>query len=491
MTGPGSLRHAMPNSAEAERSVLGCCMSSDRALAQITAFLEQEDFYQPAHRLIYDAITRLYLASRPVDPLTVSEDLAARQELEQVGGLAAIQRLTEAAPLIANAMDYAGIVREKSLMRRLIHAMDEVMARCYAESDEASALLDYAASRIYEIREDRDVAGLEPIRDIMSRTINEISALASGKAGTRGIRTGFPSLDRVLGGLIKGTLNIIASRPGMGKSALAFNIAYNAAVLEDVTCAIFSLEMSKEEIGSRLLSAQSNIDSRLLRRGQIQARDWDNIFEALPRLYNAKIFVDDSAGTSPLEMLARCRQLKYEHNLGLIVVDYLQLMAVKGRTENRQQEISEISRSLKLMARELDVPVIALSQLSRAVETRSDRRPLMADLRDSGSIEQDADTVSFLYRKSYYDQDHQPQSVEEAELNIAKNRAGATAAIKLNWLPSYTLFVDPEEIHEGLEPGAGYGALPGDDDEAPPWAVAATDPEFDGGTSFADPSDDF
>ncbi|MDI9498033.1 MAG: replicative DNA helicase [Bacillota bacterium] len=438
----GSLRRALPSSTEAERSVLGCCLSSDKALAQITATLVSEDFYQPAHRLIYDAITRLYMARRPVDPLTVSEELASHQELERVGSMTEIQRLMDAAPLIANALDYAAIVREKSQLRRLIHAMDDVLAKSYAESDSADALLDYAAEKIYEIREDRDSVGLESIRQIMGRTINEISALASGKAGTRGVSTGFPSIDRVLGGLVKGTLNIIASRPGMGKSALAFNMALNASMLNQITVAIFSLEMSKEEIGARLLSAQALIDSRLLRRGQLQDQDWDSIYRALPELYRSRIFIDDSAGTTPIEMLARCRQLKFEHRLGLVVVDYLQLMSLRTRTENRQQEISEITRSLKLLARELDVPVIACSQLSRAVENRNDKRPLMADLRESGSIEQDADTVSFLYRESYYDKEHKPQPQETAEFIIAKNRAGSTEKVELGWIPQYTLFVD-------------------------------------------------
>ncbi|MDI9468923.1 MAG: replicative DNA helicase [Bacillota bacterium] len=443
-----SLRRTMPSSTEAERSVLGCCLSSDRALAQITAYLVAEDFYQPAHRLIYEAITRLYLASRPVDPLTVSEELASRQELERVGSMTEIQRLMDAAPLIANALDYAAIVREKSQLRRLIHAMDDVLAKSYAESDTAAALLDYAAEKIYEIREDRSSAGLESIRDIMGRTINEISALASGKAGTRGVRTGFPSIDQVLGGLIKGTLNIIASRPGMGKSALAFNMALNASMIENITVAIFSLEMSKEEIGARLLSAQAAIDSRLLRRGQLQDQDWDRIYHALPDLYRSRIFIDDSAGTTPIEMLSRCRQLKFEHQLGLVVVDYLQLMSLRTRTENRQQEISEITRSLKLLARELDVPVIACSQLSRAVETRGDKRPLMADLRESGSIEQDADTVSFLYRESYYKKDQPREAQEKAEFIIAKNRAGSTATVELGWLPQFTLFVDLDHSYD-------------------------------------------
>ncbi len=442
--GEGALERIMPQSLEAERSVLSCCMQSDRALVQVTAFLTSDDFYHPMYKRLYECVLDLYMASRPVDPLTLAEQLETAQ-LEQLGGLAELQRLSDAAPLISNAMDYAHIVHEKAMTRRLILAMDEVMRRCYEQREQASALLDFASSKIYEIRENRETSGLESIREIVSRTINEISALSMGEASKRSIKTGFPSIDRVLGGLGRGTLNIVASRPGMGKSALAFNIAYNAARLEDMSVAIFSLEMAKEEIASRLLSAIATVDSRLLRRGQLGDRDWDQLQPAVSELYNTKIFIDDSAGTSPLEMLSRCRQLKYEHRLGLVVVDYLQLLTVKGRSENRQQEISEISRSLKLMARELDVPVLALSQLSRAVEQRGDKRPMMSDLRDSGSIEQDADTVSFLYRPQYYEKEPSGQSIEEAELNIAKNRAGSTESIRLGWLPSYTLFVDTEQ----------------------------------------------
>ncbi len=455
MASPVSRNRIPPNNIEAEKSVLGCCLSGEKPLAQVTAYLQSSDFYQPSHRLIYDVICELFIASRPVDTLTVSDALESRNQLESCGGIQYIASLPDSAPLVSRALDYAELVRAKAVLRRLLTAMDEVTALAYEEQDDADALLDIAQQKIYSIRQGQDISGMERLGDVMSRTVNEISALAMGKEGSRGVKTGFPSLDQVLGGLGKGTLNILAARPGMGKSALALNIAHKAATLYDVPSAIFSLEMSKEEIGSRFLSAQAHIDSRALRTGQIQPGDWDKLANALPVLYSAKIFVDDSSATSPLEMLSRCRQLKMEGNLGLVVIDYLQLMSLKGRNDNRQQEISEISRSLKLMARELDVPVIALSQLSRAVEQRDNKRPILSDLRESGSIEQDADTVMFLYRPQYYEQDHLPQELEDAELQVAKNRAGATRSIKLGWMPSYTQFVDISPIGDAPDPYTG------------------------------------
>lgn len=465
-----------PNNIDAEKSVLGCCLSGDKPLVQITAFLSSDDFYQPTHRMIFDVICELFLDSKPVDTLTVSDALSAKGQLDTCGGMSYIAELPDAAPLISRALDYAEIVRSKAVIRRLLLTMDEVTALAYDEQDDADALLDVAQQRIYAIRQGQEVSGMERLGDILSRTVNEISALAQGKEGSRGVKTGFPSLDHVLGGLGKGTLNILAARPAMGKSALALNIAHKAALLYDVTSVIFSLEMSKEEVANRFLAAQSQINSRVLRTGQVQANDWKKLGQAATVLYNSKIFIDDNSATSPIEMLSRCRQLKMEQQLGLVVIDYLQLMNLKGRNENRQQEISEISRSLKLMARELDVPVIALSQLSRAVEQRENKRPILSDLRESGAIEQDADTVMFLYRPEYYEQDHLPQELEDAELQVAKNRAGATRSIKLGWMPSYMLFVDVDPMSEAPDAYSGntsysppaeynsYSPPPGDED---------------------------
>ena len=436
-----------PNNVKAEQSVLGCAMSGLKPLAEITAILKTEDFYRPDHQLIYDAICELYLASKPVDIITVSDLLDSRGKMPNAGGLAYVSTLPDQAPLIANAGHYADLVRQKSILRRLMSAMDDVTALCLEEGQEAGLMLDIAAKRIYDIRENRDAVGFESLKDIMGRTVNELASIARGKVREHLVQTGFRSLDRSLGGLRPGALIIVAARPGMGKSAFALNIAQKAATLYRVPAAVFSLEMSKEEIGNRMLSAQSQINSRSLNSGDLQPDDWDKISRALPYLYAAPVYIDDRSGTGVMEMMSKCRQLKLDNKLGLIIVDYLQLMSGSGngKMESRQQEISEISRSLKIMAKELNVPVIALSQLSRACEARQDKKPLLSDLRDSGAIEQDADVVMFLFREHYYDSDHQPLEVEDAEVIIAKNRQGETGSIHLSWRPRYTMFFEKDE----------------------------------------------
>ncbi len=442
-----------PHNVQAEQSVLGSAMSGERQLAEITALLKTEDFYRPDHRLVYDAICELYLSNKPVDILTVADLLESKSLLEKAGGIAYISGLPDAIPVMANAMHYADLVRQKSLLRRLLTAMDDVTGLCFDEANEADILLDVAAKRIYEIRENRDATGFESIKDIMGRTVNELAAMARGKIHERYVMTGFHALDRALGGLRPGALIIVAARPAMGKSAFALNIAQKAATLYDVPAAIFSLEMSKEEIGNRMLSAQSLVQARSLNTGELQSDDWDKIARALPPLYAAPIHIDDRSGTSVMEMISKCRQLKLENKLGLIVIDYLQLMSgSNSRSDSRQQEISEISRSLKIMARELNVPVIALSQLSRACEARSDKKPMLSDLRDSGAIEQDADIVMFLFRENYYDPNHMQLETEEAEVIIAKNRQGSTGSVHLGWWPKYTMFFEHEDGRIPSEP---------------------------------------
>ncbi len=435
-----------PNNQQAEQSVLGCALSGEKPLAEITAVLETDDFYRPQHRLIYQAICDLYLTSKPVDIITVADLLERREQLEQVGGLSYISGLPDAAPLVANAGHYADLVRQKAILRRLISTLHEVTGLCYSDPDDAELLLDLAAKRIYEIRENRDISGFESIKDIIGRTIDELAAIAKGQPRQKNVMTGYSQLDRLLGGLRPGGLVIVAARPAMGKSALALNIAQKAATLYQVPAAVFSLEMSKEEISNRLLSSQALVNSRTLSTGELKPDDWEKIAQALPPLYASPIYIDDRSGTSVMEMMSKCRQLKLENKLGLVVVDYLQLMSGgKSRSENRQQEISEISRTLKIMARELSVPVIALSQLSRACEMRSDKKPLLSDLRDSGAIEQDADVVIFLYREQYYAYDQVPLETEDAELIVAKNRQGATGSVHLGWWPKYTLFFEKDD----------------------------------------------
>jgi replicative DNA helicase len=415
--------------------------------------LQTDDFYRPQHRMIYEAICDLYLNSKPVDILTVTDLLESRGQLEQTGGLDYVSSLPDAAPLVSNAAHYADLVRQKAILRRLITTLQDVTGLCYNDPDDADLLLDIAAKRIYEIRENRDISGFESLKDIMGRTVNELAALAKGQPRQKTVLTGYSQLDKMLGGLRPGGLIIVAARPAMGKSAFALNIAQKAATLYRVPAAIFSLEMSKEEISNRLLSSQALVNARSLNTGDLKPDDWEKIAHALPPLYAAPVYIDDRSGTSVMEMMSKCRQLKLEHKLGVVVVDYLQLMnGGQSRSESRQQEISEISRTLKIMARELSVPVIALSQLSRACEMRSDKKPLLSDLRDSGAIEQDADVVIFLYREQYYAYDQPQLETEDAEIIIAKNRQGATGSLHLGWWPKYTLFFEKDDGRVPSEP---------------------------------------
>ncbi len=435
-----------PNNLQAEQSVLGCAMSSEKALSEIVSVLKSEDFYRPDHRSIYDAITELYLSSKPVDIITVSDALESRSILDKVGGLAYISRLPDLVPFISNASQYADTVRQKAILRKLINSLDEINDLCYEDGRNASELLSVAAKRIYDIRENRDAAGFESLKDIVTRTIDEINTMKRTNSNERLVRTGFLKLDRALGGIAKGALVILAARPAMGKTAFALNIAQKSAMLYNVPVAIFSLEMSKEEVGNRMLSAQALINSRSLRTGDLRQEDWDRIAKALPVLYRTQVYVDDRSGTNVIEMLSKCRQLKLENKLGLVIIDYMQLMSSgSSRNDGRQQEISEISRSLKIMAKELQVPIIALSQLSRACEARQDKRPMLSDLRDSGAIEQDADIVMFLYRDHYYEQDQMQLDIEEAEVIVAKNRSGQTGTVKMNWWPKHVMFFEPED----------------------------------------------
>ena len=442
-----------PNNQQAEQSVLGCAMSGQRPLAEITAILKTDDFYRPDHQLVYEVICDLYMSSKPVDIITVSDALEGKGQLDKTGGLSYISSLPDMAPVVSNAAHYADLVRQKSILRRLIGAMDEVTGLCYGDSENADILLDVAARRIYDIRENRDATGFESLKDIMGRAVNELAAMAHGKQREKTVLTGFYSLDKILGGLRPGGLIIVAARPAMGKSAFALNIAQKAATLYGVPAAVFSLEMSKEEIGNRMLSTQSLVNARALSTGELQSDDWDKIARALPPLYAAPVYVDDRSGTGVMEMLSKCRQLKLENKLGLIIIDYLQLMSGgSARNESRQQEISEISRSLKIMAKDLGVPIIALSQLSRACEQRTDKKPMLSDLRDSGAIEQDADVVLFLYRQQYYDADRVQTETEDAEVIVAKNRQGGTGSVHLGWWPKYTMFFEKDDGRVPSEP---------------------------------------
>ena len=452
-----SMGRVPPNNRQAEQSVLGCAMSGELPLASATSTLLTSDFYAPDHQMIFDAVCALALAQKPVDIITVSDYLENHGNLEKCGGLPYISSLPDMTPVIAHADSYIDIVRQKSILRRLLVAADEVRGWCFEDPEDADRLLDVAAKRVFEIRENRDKSGFSTMREIIAQTLNDIQQMRAGEMNDRTIKTGYATLDRVLGGLNNGSLVIIAARPSMGKTSLALNIVQKTSLIHGVPCAVFSLEMSKEEIASRMLSVQSRMNSRQIRNGQMSQNDWERLADVVKVLSAAPVVVDDRSGTTVLEIQSRCRQLKLEGRLGLVVIDYMQLMSGGARrNENRQQEISEISRSLKIMAKDLDVPVIALSQLSRANVHRNDKRPMLSDLRDSGSIEQDADVVMFLHRPSYYESEDPAGETEETEVIIAKNRQGETRTVRVGWQSEYTLFYDLPESgayggYEGYE----------------------------------------
>ena len=397
------------------------------------------------------------MSQKPVDIITVSDYLDSHGMLTKCGGLGYISSLPDMAPVVAHVESYVDIVRQKAILRRLLQTVDEVRGWCYDDSDDADRLLDVSAKRIFDIRENRDQAGFSSMREIIAQTINDIHKIRSGEMQDRSVKTGYSTLDRVLGGLNKGSLVIVAARPSMGKTALALNIVQKTALIHRVPCAVFSLEMSKDEVASRMLSVQARMNSKHIRSGQLTQSDWERLADVVKVLSGAPIYVDDRSGTTVLEIQSRCRQLKLENKLGLIVIDYMQLMSGGSkRNENRQQEISDISRSLKIMAKDLDVPVIAISQLSRANVHRNDKRPMLSDLRDSGSIEQDADVVMFLHRPSYYENDQEVQDIEQAEVIIAKNRQGETRTVNIGWQGQYTLFFDLPEHEARPEPYDGF-----------------------------------
>ena len=429
-----------PHSLDAERSALGAALLSKNALFDVVENVRSRDFYDANHREIFDAILDLSRRNAPVDTLTVSEELKKRGSLEMVGGRAYIATLSSGTPTTANAEEYAKIIAEKASSRRLIEVADDIVVKGYEGSMAPGELLDYAESGIFEISQARQKGQYTHIRDVLLENIEIIDRAAQMEGGLTGVTTGFRDLDEKTSGLQKSDLIILAARPAMGKTAFALTVALNAAVKGGASVLIFSMEMGKEQLGQRLLAMESRVDMQSLKKGKLQRRDWDDINDALDILSRANIHIDDTAGVSIMEMKSKCRRLKAEAGLDLVIIDYLQLMNPEGRADSRTQEISVISRNLKLLARELDCPVIVLSQLSRAPETRTDHRPMLSDLRESGSIEQDADIVLFLYRDDYYNKEEAVPG--ECEVIIAKQRSGPTGTVKVAWLEKITKFVD-------------------------------------------------
>lgn len=429
-----------PHSIEAEKSVLGAALLSKDALFDVVEIVRAEDFYDDNHKEIYKAILELHRKSAPVDALTVAEELKKRNSLNMVGGRAYIGALATNTPTTANAAEYGKIVSEKAAVRKLIGTADDIVAKGYEGSMDAGQILDYAESGIFEISQKRQKGQYTHIKDVLLTNIEIIDKASKMDGGLTGITTGFKYLDNMTSGLQKSDLIILAARPAMGKTAFALSLSLNAAVKGGASVMMFSMEMSKEQLGQRLLSMESKVSMQSLKTGKLERRDWDDINIALDVLSKAKIHIDDTAGISIMEMKSKCRRLKAEEGLDLVVIDYLQLMNSEGKADSRTQEISVISRNLKLLARELDCPVIVLSQLSRAPETRTDHRPMLSDLRESGSIEQDADIVVFLYRDEYYNEN--TEAVGECEVIVAKQRSGPTGTVKVAWLDKLTKFAD-------------------------------------------------
>lgn len=441
-----------PQNIEAEQAVLGAIFLEPQSLTLASEILIPEDFYRSTHQKIFNVMLKLNDLGKAVDLITVTEELAASKILEDTGGVSYLSELAGSVPTAANIEYYAKIVEEKSLLRRLIRTATDIAQDGYNREDEVTTLLSEAEKSILEVAQRKNAGAFHNIKDVLVRTYDNIELLTNRKGDVTGIATGFSELDRMTAGFQRNDLIIVAARPSVGKTAFALNIAQNVATKTGENVAIFSLEMGAEQLVMRMLCAEGNINAQNLRTGSLTDEDWGKLTMAMGSLSNAGIFIDDTPGVRIGDIRSKCRRLKQEHGLGMILIDYLQLIQGNGRPgENRQQEVSEISRSLKQLARELEVPVIALSQLSRGVEQRQDKRPMMSDIRESGSIEQDADIVAFLYRDDYYDKETENKNI--IEIIIAKQRNGPVGTVQLAFVKEYNKFVN-------LETRFGESALP-------------------------------
>lgn len=445
-----------PQNIEAEQAVLGAIFLEPWALTMAAELVLPDDFYRAAHQKIFNCILNLSDRGEPIDIVTVTAELANLKLLEEVGGVSYLSDLANSVPTAANIEYYAKIVEEKSILRRLIRTATSIAQEGYSREDEVAGLLNEAEKQILEVSQRKNSGVFQNIKDVLVKTYDNIETLHNRKGEITGIETGFTELDRMTAGFQRNDLIIIAARPSVGKTAFALNIAQNVAVKARENVAIFSLEMGAEQLVMRMLCAEGNINAQNLRTGQLTAEDWSKLTMAMGSLSNAGIYIDDTPGIRVSEIRSKCRRLKQESGLGMILIDYLQLIQGSGRNggENRQQEVSEISRSLKALARELQVPVIALSQLSRGVEQRQDKRPMMSDIRESGSIEQDADIVGFLYRDDYYDKESENKNI--IEIILAKQRNGPVGTVSLAFVKEYNKFVNLERRFddESVPPGA-------------------------------------
>ena len=435
-----AIKRILPHSTEAEQSVIGAMLLDQDAIVAATDLITSEDFYQRQYGILFEAMTELYAEGKPVDPVTLQNRLREKDVPPEISSLEFARELITAVPTSANVKYYAQIVQEKAQLRRLIKVNEEIANACYLENDRVEDIMEDADKKIFQVLQQKASGDFVPIKDVVLAVLDKIEAAGKNKGNVTGLATGFIDLDYKTSGFQPSDLILIAARPSMGKTAFVLNIAGHMAFKLNITVAIFSLEMSKEQLVNRLLALESRVDSQLMRTGNLNDQDWGNLIEGAGVVGRSHLIIDDTPGISVAELRSKCRKYKLEHNLGIIMIDYLQLMQGSKKSESRQQEISDISRSLKEIARELKVPVVALSQLSRAVEQRPDHRPMLSDLRESGAIEQDADVVMFLYRDDYYNKDTDKKDV--AEVIIAKQRNGPIGTIELAWLPRFTKFAN-------------------------------------------------
>ncbi|WP_181956688.1 replicative DNA helicase [Paenibacillus piri] len=435
-----------PQNLEAEQAVLGAILLDSDSLVTAMERISSDDFYRTSHQRIFESMVELAEENEPIDLITLTAALQNKQQLEDIGGIKYLSELANAVPTAANIDYYAQIVEEKSMLRRLIRTATNIVTEGYSSTDEVGDLLSDAERRILEISQRRSNTGFIAIRDVLMEVFDKVEFLYNNKGGTTGIKSGFLDLDKMTAGFQRSDLIIVAARPSVGKTAFALNIAQNVGVREKQTVAIFSLEMGAAQLVQRMICAEANVDASRMRTGYLEQDDWEKLTMAIGALSEANIYIDDSPSVTVADIRAKCRRLKQERGLGMILIDYLQLIHGRGKGDNRQQEVSEISRTLKQIARELDVPVIALSQLSRGVEQRQDKRPMMSDLRESGSIEQDADIVAFLYRDDYYDKESEKKNI--IEIIIAKQRNGPVGTVELAFLKNYNKFVGLDRTHQ-------------------------------------------
>ncbi len=437
------IKRTMPHDVDAEQSVIGAMIMDNQAIITASETVTSDDFYQKQLGILFEAMTELHDEGKPVDLITLQDRLKEKDVPPEVSSLEYVKTILDAVPTSANVKYYAGIVKEKAMLRRLIRTTEDIANTCYTGREKLDDVLEDTEKRIFDLIQNRGGGDYVPIRDVVIEALERIESASKNKGRVTGLSTGFIDLDYRTSGLQPSDLILIAARPSMGKTAFVLNLAQHIAFKQNCTAAVFSLEMSKEQLVNRLLSLESKVDSQAIRTGNLSDNEWEQLIEGAGNIGKSNLIIDDTPGISISELRSKCRRYKLEMDLKVIIIDYLQLMSGSGRNESREQEISNISRSLKALARELNVPVIALSQLSRAVEKRDDKRPMLSDLRESGAIEQDADVVMFLYRDDYYNKDSERKNI--AEVIIAKQRNGPTGTVELVWLPQYTMFANQEK----------------------------------------------